>query len=451
MITLYMLFNSYQFLFLFLVPVVILYRTLHVEFRIWFLITASVVFYAQWSLEHLVILIISISLNYMFALRISTLQMYRKSFLFFVIALNLIPLGYFKYANFLNMSDHSLVLPLAISFFTFQQIAFVVDIYKGNISIGSFKEYLFFVLFFPQLVAGPIVHYNQLIPQIKKPDWSNFDEKFFSAGIVLFSIGLFKKVILADNLAVIANGAYENATLSGYEAWSGMFGYSFQIYFDFSGYADMAIGLALLFGIRLPVNFNSPYKSQNLIEFWRNWHITLSNFLKDHIYIPLGGSRVSIGRVVFNILVTMGIGGLWHGAGWNFIVWGLAHGVFLGLLHVGGVWLPKYISVVFTFLVVTLLWVLFRSDDLNSALTYYNVLFDFSNFKFDGFDIKEEFLIVVSFVVIWALPNSLEFVGYMKEKIDLTLWHAFVGAVLFFISLKMMATSPAVSFVYFNF
>jgi len=451
MLSLYMLFNSYEFIFIFLVPVVLMYRALHVKYRIWFLIVVSVVFYAQWSLEHLFILLSSIVLNYVFALRMSSLHVNKKAFLAFIVVLNLIPLGYFKYAGFLHVSSHSLVLPLAISFFTFQQIAFVVDVYKGQIKIEGFREYLFFVIFFPQLVAGPIVHYNELIPQVESSKWKNFNEGFFSAAVVLFSIGLFKKVVLADNLGLVANSAFSNTDLHSYEAWMGILSYSFQIYFDFSGYADMAIALALLFGIRLPMNFNSPYKSVNLVEFWRNWHITLSNFLRDHIYIPLGGSRVKIEKQAFNLLFTMGVGGLWHGAGWNFIVWGLAHGLFLALLHVRGVRLPKYMSILVTFLMVTLLWVLFRADDLGSALAYYKVLFDFSSFGLGSFSFDKEFLIVLGFFVVWGLPNSLELIGYMKEKFSLSLWHSFVGAILFFIALKMMASSPAVNFVYFNF
>jgi len=516
-----MLFNSYEFMFIFLVPVVLMYRALHVKYRLWFLITASVVFYAQWSLEHLGVLVASVCLNYMFALRLSRESKHKKLLLGLMVVLNLLPLGWFKYANFLHVSDHSLVLPLAISFFTFQQIAFGVDVYRGRIKLDGFREYLFFVLFFPQLIAGPIVHYNELIGQIKSPNWVRFDFEFFKAGVVLFSMGLFKKVVLADSLAVLADGAFGGTGLSSYEAWLGLFGYSFQIYFDFSGYADMAIGLALLFGLRLPMNFDSPYKSRNVVEFWRRWHITLSVFLRDHIYIPLGGNRVVVFRQAFNLLVTMGIGGLWHGAGWNFIVWGLAHGACLVALHISGVifcqlhtvakashggypkaealtqrlqrrdnmqlaknlwgrwftvakashggypkaealtqrlqrhvhveWIKNIGSIVVTFLVVTLLWVLFRAVDLGSALEYYGVLFSFDGSWFDGFRVDKEFLIVVGFFVVWGLPNSLAFVGYMKDGYRLSFMHTFVGGVLAFVALKTMATSPAVSFVYFNF
>jgi len=446
-----MLFNSYEFIFIFLIPVILMYRALHVNYQLKFLVVASIVFYAQWNLVHLGVLLSSIVINYSFAVWLLKTRYNRNWLVGFMIGFNLLPLAYFKYSYFLHVSDHSLVLPLAISFFTFQQIAFLVDTYKGKIKVDGFKEYMFFVLFFPQLVAGPIVHYNELIPQIKQPPFLHFSKSDFDAGLVLFSIGLFKKVALADNLALIANSAFSDGGLSSYEAWRGIVAYSFQIYFDFSGYTDMAIALALFFGIKLPVNFNSPYKSKNIIEFWRNWNITLSNFLKDYIYIPLGGNRVKLARQAFNLLVTMGLGGLWHGAGFNFIVWGLAHGVCLAVSHVSRVKLPKYISIVFTFGVVTLLWVLFRSVNLSSALVYYSVLFDFGSFKFAGFHIEKEFLIIVSFMIVWALPNSLEFIGYSRDKFTLKLWHSFIGGVLFFLSLKMMASSPAVTFVYFNF
>jgi len=454
---------------------------------LYFLITASIVFYAQWSLEHLALLLGSVFVNYIFARYVYIGKGTRinsdTNSLFFItviILLNLIPLAYYKYSYFLNMVDHSIVLPLAISFFTFQQIAFQIDLYRGKIEIkGSsfFREYLFFILFFPQLVAGPIVHYNELIPQIREGAWREFKESYFSRGVVLFSIGLFKKVVLADNLAVIANNSFANVntSLSAYDAWVGIFAYSFQIYFDFSGYADMAIGLALLFGIKLPINFNSPYKSRNIIEFWRNWHITLSNFLKEHIYIPLGGNRAGLGRASFNILVTMVIGGVWHGAGWTFLLWGFLHGVLLvgvhlfsffvgklelGIAHKGDrinpfpfmslnpfpfMSLMPYLYIVFTFLAVTLLWVLFRADSFEAALKYYEVLFSFGDFT--PRKLPELALLFVSLFVVWALPNSMKF----SSNGTLSSFKIFVAALMLFISLKIMASSPAQTFVYFNF
>lgn len=449
-----MLFNSYSFIFLFLVPVTTLYLLIKKEFKITFLITASILFYALWSLEHLAILLTSVVVNYSFSLKLQepiVKKSAKKNILITIIAINLLPLLYYKYSNFLNMSDHSLLLPLAISFFTFQQIAFQVDIYQQKEKSHSFKDYLFFILFFPQLIAGPIVHYRELIPQIKAETWGRYNPAYFHMGIMLFSIGLFKKVVLADNLAPIANSAFNHIdTLSNYDAWLGLFAYTFQIYFDFSGYSDMALGLALFFGIKLPFNFNSPYQARNLMEFWRSWHITLSNFLRDHIYIPLGGNRVKAPNQALNLLMTMTIGGIWHGAGWTFFLWGVAHGLLLIISHTfSGIKLPKLIAIGSTFMIISLLWVLFRANSLSDAMLYYNVLFTFNplTLKMD----IDELLILISLFTIWSLPNSLSISQYLKPKPIFLWYHSFFVATLFFIAFKTLATTPAQTFVYFNF
>lgn len=451
-----MLFNSYVFIFLFLIPVLmIFYVSIKIKkssvLMVWFLIIASIIFYGKWSFWQLELLLISICINYTFAWLIDRYLTYKKMLFLSALVFDIGLLGYFKYSHFLHLSQKSIVLPLAISFFTFQQIGFLADVYKRKIEIGKFRKYLFFVSFFPQLIAGPIVHYNELIPQTEREKWLKFDKEYFTKGVVLFCVGLFKKVVLADNFAVLADKAFSNIPLNSYDAWLGLFGYSFQIYFDFSGYADMAIGLGLMFGLKLPINFDSPYKSRNLIEFWRRWHITLSRFLKDYIYIPLGGNREGKFKEIYNILVTMTIGGIWHGAGWNFLLWGVIHGLCLSVVHTKGVSLPKYANTLLTFFIVTLLWVLFRADSLNSALSYYKSLIDFSSFHLGSFSFNREFLIAFGFFIALVLPNSLEFSKYQKEKYSLNLWHIFVGAVLFFISLKTMATTPSLSFVYFNF
>jgi D-alanyl-lipoteichoic acid acyltransferase DltB (MBOAT superfamily) len=359
-----MLFNTYSFIFYFLIPVIITYYGLiylltdKIKFKLSFLITVSIIFYAQWDIIHLLILLCSIFINFNF---VKYILKQNKINLFMLIILNILPLIYFKYSGFLNLTNDSIVLPLAISFFTFQQIAYGVDVYRvrrikirGGTKINSdtsLIEYMFFVLFFPQLIAGPIVHYNEMMQQIDK-QWANkinFDS--LKAGIVLFCFGLFSKVVIADSLIK-----------SSYDSWADLFFYSFMIYFDFSGYASMAIGLALMFGIILPINFNSPYKARNLIDFWRRWHITLSNFLKDHIYIPLGGNRSGVKIQIIALMSTMIIGGIWHGAGWNFLFWGAGHGIGLVMLHLWRIQLPKIIAIGFTFLYISLLWVLFFSS-----------------------------------------------------------------------------------------
>lgn len=464
-----MLFNSYAFIFLFLIPTVLLFRVIDIRFRVWFLIAASIIFYMQSDLEYLIILFTSVVLNYGYTKYIPERHKHNKILLAGVILLNLIPLIYYKYSHFLQIHHHSLVLPLAISFYTFQQIAFQVDMFKQKIRLDSFKEYLFFVFFFPQLIAGPIVHYNELIFQIKKTSWARFNESYFNAGIVLFCIGLFKKIVFADNMAPIANQSFldVNTLLSFHDAWMGIFAYSFQIYFDFSGYADMALGLAFLLGIKLPINFNSPYKAINLIDFWRKWHITLSVFLKEHIYFTLGGSRVCLPGQLCNLIITMTIGGIWHGAGWTFLIWGFLHGLFLAVLHLknklspGRFKLQEQVSILLTFLVVTLLWVLFRAETLSTALQYYGVLFDFQPFslgdlKFTGDGlygalISREFLIFCGFMTIWFFPNSLAFIKNITSEPRVSLVHGFVAAILFFVALKSMVASPAQTFVYFNF
>ena len=447
-----MLFNSYEFLFLFLLPVFFgwllmeLFVSKHIckqKVLTYYLIGVSIIFYGQWNLKHLYILLGSVVFNYAGALwfvRHEVAQ--KKMYLFVMVVLNLVPLGYYKYSGILNMKDSELVLPLAISFFTFQQIAFWVDLYKKKIELGGFDKYLFFVLFFPQLIAGPIVHYNDLVGQLKKM----MNKSMLHEGLVLFSVGLFKKVVLADSLAPYANAAFSDvAVLSLHEAWLGLFAYSFEIYFDFSAYADMAIGLGLLFGFRLPMNFDSPYKSKNIIEFWRRWHITLSEFLKEHLYIPLGGNRKGVKRSVLNLMITMSIGGIWHGAGWTFLLWGFGHGVFLGISH-----LAKNIKSTFlTFLGVTLLWVLFRADSFSDAITYYGVLMPDSIEQIREVDFKINFelmLLLVSGFIVWFLPNSMKIYKYAHKKSMIV----FAG-VLFFVSLKVMANTPAMTFVYFNF
>jgi len=285
-----MLFNSYVFIFVFLPLTVGVFYLIRPVYRVGFLSMASLVFYAQWSVEATMLLLSSILANYLFACILPKLQ-HKKLFLALVIGINLVPLVYFKYSVFLHFSTQSLILPLAISFYTFQQIAFLVDLYKEKIKQHTFGEYLFFVLFFPQLIAGPIVHYAQIIAQVRAGALARIQWQYVEAGIVLFSIGLFKKTVLADTFLPLATAAFSHTeTLTTFAAWMGLMAYTLGIYFDFSGYTDMAIGLGLFFGLRLPINFDSPYKAVSIVDFWRRWHITLSHFLRDYVYIPLGGN-----------------------------------------------------------------------------------------------------------------------------------------------------------------
>jgi alginate O-acetyltransferase complex protein AlgI len=274
-----------------------------------------------------------------------------------------------------------IILPIGISFFTFTQIAYLVDAYRGKVREAKFVNYLLFVTYFPHLIAGPVLHHKEMMPQFDVAENYRPNAANFTVGLTIFAIGLAKKVLLADNLAPHANPVFvAGAELNFLSAWVGVLAYTFQLYFDFSGYSDMAIGLSRMFGVKLPLNFDSPYKSRSISEFWRRWHMTLSRFLRDYLYIPLGGNRAGPLRQKVNLMVTMVLGGLWHGAGWTFVIWGTLHGLFLVVNHF---WSGSKIKMLFsghlpeaignglawllTFLCATFAWVYFRSPDLATA------------------------------------------------------------------------------------
>lgn len=299
---------------------------------------ASFLYYAWWNPPYLLLLFFSILFNFHHA-KIIAKSCRKKLQLLVGISINLFLLGYFKYAGFLFSNINSIfdqsynlsqiLLPIGISFFTFQQIAYLCDVSKAGEPNYGFREYVLFVSFFPQLIAGPIVHHKEMMPQFKKKDQD--PDLNFAIGVTLFIIGLSKKVVFADNLAPHASQIFDHAKngilFNVFEVWIACFAYTFQLYFDFSGYSNMAMGVSAMFGIFLPVNFHSPYKATSLIDFWRRWHITLSRFLKEYLYIPLGGNRKGRARELANLLITMAIGGLWHGANWTFVLWGFLHGV----------------------------------------------------------------------------------------------------------------------------
>ncbi len=348
-----MLFNSYTFIFLFLPVTLVGFYLIggrgNYRVAVSWLVGASLFFYAWWNPAYLGLLLGSILFNYALGILLSAKKRNKKLkfVLIFGIAGNLCLLAYFKYYNFfvdninwVFSSSHTvenILLPLAISFFTFQQIAYLVDVHRGQARECDFLHYCLFVTFFPQLIAGPIVHHKEILPQFSKKEIYRVSYKAIAIGLTIFSIGLFKKVMIADNMATyvspVFSGAEQGIKLTFFEAWGGSIAYSLQIYFDFSGYSDMAIGLARMVGIILPLNFHSPYKAKNIIEFWSRWHMTLSRFLKDYLYIPLGGNRKGKLRRYTNIMITMLIGGLWHGAGWVFIMWGALHGFYIVLNH----------------------------------------------------------------------------------------------------------------------
>ncbi len=415
-----MLFNSYPFIIFFL-PI-----TLFVFFRIgaWghhriaisWLVATSLFFYGWWNPAYLGLLIGSVLFNYGIGIGLATgssaPSFGKKGLLAAGIASNLAAIGYFKYSNFfVNAVNQGLntdlqlapiILPLAISFFTFQQIAYLVDVYRGETREHNFLHYCLFVTFFPQLIAGPIVHHKEMLHQFGKDSLYTFKHENFSVGITIFFIGLFKKVMIADNVAQFStpvfNAAASGAAITFFEGWGGALAYTLQLYFDFSGYSDMAIGLGRMFGVRLPLNFNSPYKATSIIDFWRRWHMTLSRFMLDYLYIPLGGNQTGPARQYANLLITMLLGGLWHGAGWTFVIWGGLHGIYLFINHawrsvqqsLGWRFQAKtyfYGARLLTFFSVVAAWVIFRADNLDAAIRVYEGMIGLN-----GFPINKEWM-----------------------------------------------------------
>jgi D-alanyl-lipoteichoic acid acyltransferase DltB (MBOAT superfamily) len=325
------------------------------------------------------------------------------------IASNLALLSYFKYFNFLlstanqvtgadwGLSD--IILPLGISFFTFTQIAFLVDAYRGIAREYNLIHYLLFVTYFPHLIAGPVLHHKQMMPQFGHPETYKFNISNINVGLTVFTIGLFKKIVLADQFALYANPIFDATAAGGQlkvlEAWIGALAYTLQLYFDFSGYSDMAIGLSRMFNVKLPLNFNSPYKATSIIEFWRRWHMTLSAFLRDYLYIPLGGNRHGALRRHLNLFVTMLLGGLWHGANWTFVFWGGLHGLYLVVNHgwqalASKLRLPRLpggqlLAGLLTFTAVVVAWVPFRANSLDTAVMMLRAMGGSNGVSLSGF------------------------------------------------------------------
>ncbi len=495
-----MLFNSYGFIFLFL-PIVLLgffrlARYSHTYAAAWLAIS-SMFFYGYWNPAYVGLLLGSIVCNYAFGLWIAKAGVQhattrKKRVLIFAIAVNLLLLGYYKYANFFLSSANSLagsqlslgdiILPLGISFFTFTQIAFLVDTYQGKVKEYNFVHYVLFVTYFPHLIAGPVLHHKDMMPQFAQASTYHINWDNVATGLLLFTLGLCKKVLWADSLApyatAIFDGAQHGMTLSVlptiYEAWSGALAYTLQIYFDFSGYTDMALGIALMFNIRLPINFNSPYKSSSIIEFWRRWHITLSTFLRDYLYIPLGGNRHGKLRRYGNLIATMLLGGLWHGAGWTFVVWGALHGAYLTINHLWREmiserflrWVPDWIGMLagcaLTFIAVVAAWVVFRANNIEQAMYLLKAMFGvaYRPIEIDavahgnlllltdmsGRDLLR--LLAPGLLWVWLLPNSAR-IRFIKGSVLLALLQAVLVLYLMYVVIDQFGNySP---FLYFQF
>lgn len=381
-----MLFNSYEYLLLFLPLTLLGYFALAKKsaMALLWLTLASLCFYAWWNPWHLPIILASMVGNFLFSRAIIRSTQHRQTWLATGIFANLLLLGVFKYTHFVlgiaGAPDAlpAIALPLGISFFTFTQIAFLADTARGEVRETNPLHYALFVTFFPHLLAGPIIHHKEMMPQFADRSLRAFNADNVARGLFLLALGLGKKVLIADPLGVVANAGYANiAALDSQGAWFTTLAYTFQLYFDFSGYTDMALGAALMFNIKLPINFDSPYRATNIRDFWRRWHMTLSRFLRDYLYIPLGGNRQAALGIAFALIITFTLGGLWHGAGWTFIAWGFAHGLALVLMRVwqsAGKPLPAWLSWLLTFLFVHLAWVLFRANSISDAMQMFKKL-----------------------------------------------------------------------------
>ncbi len=483
-----MLFNSYVFIIFFLPVTFFTYFFLTgkglIRYSKIFLVLASLFFYSWWNIVYLPLILSSILFNYILGYHLNRKIANAKLLLIFGISSNVALLGYFKYTDFFienfnlafdtSIPLQNIMLPLAISFFTFQQIAYLVDSYRNETHEYDFINYALFVTFFPQLIAGPIVHHKEMMPQFTSLRSKNIHYDNIAKGLFIFGIGLFKKVVIADSLSPFVTAGFDTSTtLTLLEGWATSLAYTLQLYFDFSGYTDMAIGSALLFSIRLPINFNSPYKAHNIQDFWRRWHITLSRFLRDYIYVPLGGNRGSSLSLSANLMITFLIGGIWHGAAWTFVVWGALHGIAMIIYRLWKqfhIQIPVLFAWLITFNFINITWVFFRANSFDDALkvlkamsglsgvTLPSVLSQFSWLK--GWDIQFGYtlshingsislvlLLLTGSVIILLPKNSNELTKHLQYKTRTLLF----TALLYILSLVFSEYNQVSEFIYFNF
>lgn len=490
-----MLFNSYEFIFLFLPVTFAVYfwlnkKRLTQASKAW-LVFASLFFYSWWNVIYLPLILGSILFNFTVGSTITKMGdsssmkkgFSRKGLLTFGIISNIALLAYFKYMDFFITNANGvlgtqwnlmhIVLPLGISFFTFTQIAYLVDAYRNEVKEMDYLNYSLFVTFFPHLLAGPILHHKEMMPQFDSLKSKVINYKNIAAGLFLFSIGLFKKVVIADMFAGWANAGFDTQqTLNLIEAWATSLSYTFQLYFDFSGYTDMALGVALLFNIRLPINFNSPYKALDIQDFWRRWHITLSRFLRDYIYIPLGGNRNGEFRTYSNLFTVFLVGGLWHGASWMFIIWGALHGSAI-VIHRSwkslGFTMNKYFAWFITFNFINITWVFFRAREWKDAKNIFNgmigqngiVLPSFLSNKLSFLDpfgvsfgrflltIKGDIVtftaIAAGFAIILVFRNSTTLSEQLKPTFYSQVWTSIA------LAFGLLSLTKVSEFLYFNF
>ena len=446
-----MLFTSATFLQYFLPAFLALYYVTPKGARSFTIAIASYLFYGWWRPDFLALMFVSTIVDFTAGARIARAgprTREARRWVWVSLTVNLGLLAYFKYANFgvetLNAllgSDSitwtKVVLPVGISFYTFQTLSYTIDVYRGTSQpVARFRDFMCYVAMFPQLVAGPIVRYNTIADQLA--DRTHTPSKFYQ-GVLAFQAGLIKKVLVADVLSGVADAAFAAEGLGVGAAWIGAIAYTFQIYFDFSGYSDMAIGLGLMIGFRLPINFDQPYRSRSITEFWRRWHISLSTFLRDYLYVPLGGNRLGPGRTYFNLSLTMLLGGLWHGAAWTFIAWGAYQGFWLVVERLNSrrplyARLPASLSMACTFVLVILGWVLFRAASLPDAVDYLASLFGMAG----GGGISPESIVrpihLIAFafaaLIVWRAPTTQALISRGDGRWALLLQPLFVIALL---------------------
>jgi len=463
-----MLFTDFYFIFLFL-PVILLtvWNLKSRQYRLLILLLGSYIFYAAWNYKFVSLLLFSTCVDFFFGLMISRNkqnQRIKKIFLILSVSCNLTILGFFKYFNFfmgdaqailawfgleLEFPLLNVVLPIGISFYTFQSMSYTIDVYRGCVkATRNFLKFASYVSLFPQLVAGPIVRYKDIAGQLERMD-RPFSLDNLTVGLQIFLLGLFKKVLIADSIAKMITPMFDNyLDLEQFGAWMAALGYAFQIYFDFSGYSDMAIGLGKMFGLQLPYNFNSPYKASNIADFWLRWHITLSTWLRDYLYIPLGGNRVSKRRTAFNVLFVFALGGLWHGAAWTFVIWGIYQGALVaGYYAFRRTWdnMPVILQRTLTFFFVVIGWIFFRSDDVPMALNLLEKMFHLPT----NISLSSELIRLVVWngtllCVVNLLSNTNSFKGNRNPYVTIIFAFLFVLSIIAINSLR-------IEFLYYQF
>ncbi len=478
-----MIFTSQIFLFWFLPTVLALYYLAPRKTKSLMLVLASYVFYGWWRMDFVLLMVFSTIVDFICGGQIfklgeqldadlpsdkaQRLRRKRKLFLLASVSINLGLLGYFKYMNFgvdsLNailgsfgyegVTWTEVILPVGISFYTFQTMSYSIDVYRKEAPpVRTLADFACYVALFPQLVAGPIVRYQTVADQLRNRTHTLAK---FTNGALLFQMGFIKKMLLADSVAVIADGAFGLSAPTTLESWLGVYAYSMQIYFDFSGYSDMAIGLGLMFGFQFPINFDSPYKSRSITEFWRRWHISLSTWLRDYLYIPLGGNQKGPRRTYINLVLTMLLGGLWHGAAWTFIAWGAYQGAWLAFERLLGkttlyARLPGFFQLLLTFIIVLGGWVFFRATNFEQALSILKTMaclgignsWTLENMEVGRFEITG---LIACAILVWTRKNSFQ----ILQKPGAWVW--IFLPLIFLIAVTHLFFSNYSPFLYFQF